>query len=358
MLLVLFAFASVTSAWFTWRHNPLYSTWSTFRFLGVVGLAIAALVAAIVAAVDLTGNLSAPVKFGSLLAVAILGALALIFIIHSLSNPKAAKLPPGVLMTRMHRNRILAWAKPTVISIMCAGALGAALPGNFKYVALSLDGSMAILAPVMLGAAYIVARGQDHALTALEHNPWIHWTYSPEQWKEWIALELDRTQAPIESNWKHEWPAISLVFGLIGVPAFLGADGSWQERSLLVLGCWALLVITYLCVRIASRRAAARRRAYLLLAPPDAFLGRDGLFCDGVFDQWLTANQYLVSASRDQGRPTSLKFLFDKIVPNGAGQTVVPLLRYVPIPAGCDADVARLQGELTALCPKARIAVG
>jgi hypothetical protein len=38
-------------------------------------------------------------------------------------------------------------------------------------------------------------------------------------------------------------------------------------------------------------------------ANPEAWFGRDGVFCDGVFTQWLSVSVYLVSAAIDQRQP-------------------------------------------------------
>jgi hypothetical protein len=82
------------------------------------------------------------------------------------------------------------------------------------------------------------------------------------------------------------------------------------------------------------------------------------LYCNGVYTTWVGISVYLKSASVDQNQPRSLFFVFEKYVPNPyGGSTTMPINQVVPIPAGGDADVARLQQELTARCPKVRIAL-
>jgi hypothetical protein len=60
----------------------------------------------------------------------------------------------------------------------------------------------------------------------------------------------------------------------------------------------------------------------------------------------------------DQNPPRSLCFRFEKYIPNPyGGSPTIPINQIVPIPAGGESDIARLQQELTARCPKARIAL-
>jgi hypothetical protein len=104
------------------------------------------------------------------------------------------------------------------------------------------------------------------------------------------------------------------------------------------------------------KRAPEKLRATLLEAVPEAYFGRDGVFCDGVYTTWLSLNVYLTSASIDERQPRSLVFHFDKIVPNPyAGNPIIPIQQSVLIPQDAESDIARLRQELTARCPKARI---
>ena len=52
MIPAIIALVSVAGAWMTWRRNPLYSTRSALHSLAIILLAIVALVATIIAAVN------------------------------------------------------------------------------------------------------------------------------------------------------------------------------------------------------------------------------------------------------------------------------------------------------------------
>jgi hypothetical protein len=96
-------------------------------------------------------------------------------------------------------------------------------------------------------------------------------------------------------------------------------------------------------------------RAALLKAAPEAYFGRDGLYCNGAYTTWL-ADVYLTSASVDQNPPRSLIFLFEKFIPSPyGGSPTMTINQVVPIPTGGENGIARLQKELTARCTKARV---
>jgi len=141
-----------------------------------------------------------------------------------------------------------------------------------------------------------------------------------------------------------EWPSSAL------------AAGSSKTLYLAVI-CIAILAIAVLAGRGGASHAE-KLHAKLMEANPEAWFGRDGVFCDGVFTQWLSVSVYLVSAAIDQRQPRSLDLRFEKSVPNPYGPTqIVPIHQAVLIPANADGDLARLHQELTARCPKAQIAL-
>jgi hypothetical protein len=270
------ALLSGVGAWMAWRRNPLYSTASTLRFLAVAVLSIAALIAVIVATVSLTAKLSAPWVVVIMSAVAVVGALAMIFIIQAASTPREARLttalPAGAKLVHVHRRKVYRWGKIFAILLTACAVMGIVVPGNARYVILSFGGIALMLAAILLPVMYFTARQFDRSLTALELDPWVHWPGD---------------------------------------------------------------------------------------AASEAYFGHDGLFCNGVYTTWLSLNVYLMAAEIQDGPPRSLLFTFEKVStgPYAANQ-IAPVQQRVPIPAGREADVARLQRELGVRCPKARISLG
>ena len=303
MFTVVIALFSAVGAWLAWRRNPMYSAKSSVRMLGATALSIAALVFVIVGAVHLISNLSPAVAMGTMLAVVVVCAWAMIFIIQAVSTTKDAKLatalPPSATLVHFHRQKVYPWVKFLLIFIAACGVLGLVIPGDAKFIVLSFGGMAVFVGVVLVPVMYVNARKFDISLTALEYAPWVHWQYSLEQWRQWTDVQVSRSKVNPESL-----------------------------------------------------------RKKLLKAARDVYCGHDGIFCDGVYLTWLSIDTYLVTATIDERPPRSLVFGFEKVVstPYG-GNPVTPIQQSVLIPTGAESDIARLQRELVARCPKARIAL-
>jgi hypothetical protein len=361
VLQLFFAILLMISAWGAWRRNPLYSTRSTLRSAAIVLLAIAGVIVLIVATVNLTANRSVAVVGSAMAAVTIIGTLALIFIIQAVTVPKEshpAALPHSVKLVTVNRRKMYKWVKVFAI-LIAIFALGALVPGATMIISLTLGGMTLFLAIILIPILYFTSRGLDQSLTATELDPWVHWQYTPEQWQQWSTVQSDRLRAtPPTFVARRDWRRFLFPFAIIigGVAIF--CPGSWIfKTSYLVLVCLAILIIATLSGRGGAAHAD-RLHAKLLAAPPEAYFGHDGVFADGVFTPWLNVSTYLVSAAIDQRHPPSLHLLFERSVPNPYGPTqIIPVHQSVLIPANASADIARLQRELTARCPKARIAL-
>ena len=361
MFPVLFALLSAVGAWMAWRRNPLYSKRPALRSAAFVLLAVAAVIGIIVAAVNLTINRSAAVMGGTTAAVVVFGALSLIFIIQAVSTPKQAKLavglPPTAKLVHIHRKKVHKWAKFLAILLIFFGFLAIVIPGNARYVVLGLGGIALLLNVILLPVMYVTARNFDRSLTAVECNPWVHWEYLPEQWKQWTDVQIERTKAlPPPFLLKRDGLKLAWTLAFIASGVSIFTPGSWLEKTLYVLSiCGAIFAIAVWSIRV-NRRAPDARRSTLLKAAPEVYFGRDGVFCDGVYTTWLGLSVYLLSASIDERQPRSLLFCFEKSVPSPyTGNQVVPINQSVLIPPGAESDIARLQRELTTRCPKARI---
>jgi hypothetical protein len=361
VLQLIFAIGLMFSAWAAWRRNPLYSKRATLRAAVVVLLAIAGAIVLIIAVVNLTAGAS-PVVFGCVMAVTIIVAtLGLIFIIQAVSVPKESKpaaLPHSVKLVTTNRRKIYTWLKVLAILVVIF-ALGALIPGPTRYVSLTLGGMTLFLAIIMLPILYVTSRSLDQSLTDTELNPWVHWHYTPEQWQQWSAIQADRLRAtPPTFTLKRDWRRFLFPFAIIigGVAIF--SPGSWMFKSVyLGVVCVAILALAVLSGR-GGAHSADKLRTHLQQASPEAYFGHDGTFCDGVFTPWLSVNIYLLSAEIDQRQPRSLNLHFERSVPNPYGTNqVIPIHQSVLIPANADSDIARLQRELTARCPKANIAL-
>jgi hypothetical protein len=352
-----------------WRRNPLYSTRSALRSAAFVLLSIAAVVGVIVAVVNLTINRSPTVSGIAIGTVVVSGTLALIFIIQSVTTPKEAKLatglPPSAKVVRLHRQKAYIWAKLSAILFSILGILGIVVPGDGKYAVFVPGGMALFVALITLPTMYFKARNLDRALTAVMCNPWAHWQYPPEQWKQWADVQGERTKAGLPKiSSKLRVLTNALMFIVIAIITLGGLifypGSSLLPRTLTALGLGGATYAFCVWTTRHDQGAPERVRSTLLKATPETYLGRDGLFCDGVFTTWLSMSIYLTSVSIDERPPLSLIFRFEKFVGTNPyslnlNSGSIPVDRRVLIPLGAESDIARLQQELSARCPKARI---
>jgi hypothetical protein len=361
MFQLIFAFCLMMGAWAAWRRNPLYSARSTLRAAAVIVLAIAGLIVLVVATVNLTMDRSPVVAGSALAAVIVFGTLGMIFLITTLTTPKESRpaaLPHSVKLVTDNRRKMYKWVKVFAL-LIAIFALGGLVPGPARIVSLVFAGMTLFLAVILLPVLYWTSRTADQSLTEIELNPWVHWRYTPEQWAQWSNVQADRAAAtPPGFVLSRDWRRFLFPFALIVVGVSLFVPGSWMFKSIyLAIVCVAILALAVLAGR-GPAASSEKLRAKLLAASPEAWFGRDGVFCDGVFTPWLNVSVFLVSAAIDPSPPRSLHFRFEKSVPNPYGPTQsVPIHQAVLIPAGADADLARLHQELTSRCPKAQIAL-
>jgi hypothetical protein len=363
MITAALALFGAFGAWLAWRRNPMYSASSSVRILAAVLLSIGVLVLAIVGAVKFTENRPVLVVIGTMLTVVVLGTFAMIFIIQSVSTPKEARLatvlPASARLVHVHREKVYHWAKILGALVAVFAVLGVVVPGNAKFIALAFGGMTLLLAVILLPVAYVNALHFDRSLTAMELDPWVHWRYSPAQWNEWVETQVARMKTkPPTFILKRDWPKFVLPFAIIAGGVIFFSPGPLLFRAGYVLAVCGAIVGLAVYGTGQERRAPDKLRAQLLKTAPEAYFGHDGLFCDGTYTTWLSLNVYLMSASVDERPPRSLLFSFEKVQPSPyTGNQISTVQHSVALPAGAEGDVARLQRELSARCPKARVAL-
>jgi hypothetical protein len=363
MWMVALALLSVVGAWHAWRRNPAYSNRSTLRLVGVTALSIIALILVIVTAVNLTIHRSEAVAMGTMFAVVVIGALGMIFIIQYASTPKSARLttavPPSATLVRVYRQKVYTLAKFFAILLALCGVLAILTPGPAKGAVLAVGAIALLLALVLLPVMYVTNRNFDRSLTALECSPWVHWQYSPAQWQQWTDVRVERQKTtPPTFVVTRDWRKLAVPFAVIAVGVCVFGPGSALVRVSYVLGsCGAIFALIMLSAR-SDRHSPDNLRVVLRNAAPEVYFGHDGVYCDGVFTTWLTLDNYLKAASIDERAPRSLLFRFEKVVVNPySGNQFVPIYQSVLIPEGAEADLSRLQHELSARLPALPIAL-
>jgi len=361
MYVAVMALLSLVGAWLTWRRNPMFSPASSARTLVGIALLIAGLAWAIVAVVNLTRGASAILTFAAMMGIVVVGTLVMIAGIMAVSTPKAAKLvttlPPNAKQVHFHRQKVYYWAKVLAAIAAAFAAVGLLIPEPGKYVVLSLCGITMLLTVILLPVMYVTARTFDRSLTALEYDPWVHWKYQPAKWQEWSNVQADRAKATQPTfTLKRDWKTLAWPFAAIAVGVMYFSPGpTWGKTLYVLLVCGAIAALVYWSVSAARRMPDNHK---LSASAPEVYFGHDGIFCDGTYTTWLSVNVYLTSATIDERPPRSVLLSFEKVIPGAySGNTIVAITQSVLIPPNAEADIARLQRELAARCPKARIAL-
>lgn len=359
MYLVLFSLLTVVGASAAWRSNPLYSTRSTLKFLAVLALAIAAVIGLVIAAVNLTIGKSPIIAFTTLGVAIVVGTLTLIFIIMGLTNPRPAAIPPSTPLVRFHRQKTYKWfprlAIFSVVFVLCEFLLA----GTARDILGVLGGMTIFLGLVLLPTYYFSSRIADRSLTALEYAPWVHWQYDQAQSDAWKETQVQRAKSVSSKvTRKRDW--FLLALGDLALSVVVAAFIPFSPLGKLAYGAFIFSALfgAVAWARRSSVHAPDRLRAKLQKVSSEAFLGPDGIFCDGVLTQWLTTANFLVSASIDERQPRSLLFHFNRIVAGAAAQQIIDVPVAVLIPddsATTNDSLAHLQQELTAKCPTASI---
>jgi hypothetical protein len=359
MYLAIFALLSAVGAWAAWRNNPLYSRMATLRFIAAIAVGAALVVGIILAALNLTANSTPLVTNATLALVVLVGTIAFIWIILAASTPKVPPLPRATTLVRVHREKLVPYARWFVGSMLALGLLALLVPGDWKIAVGVVAGLLAFLGFVLLFTGYIAALGFDRSLSSVESEPWVHWTYTPEQWRAWTDAEVSRLAAtPPHWVWRRDWKRIILPVVAVVGGVYLFDPGSiaWRTGYLCVL--FIIMAATVALSNRYGKTAPARLRRLIAAAAPETYFGSSGIYTEGGYTQWLTVSNYLVEATVDEREPRNIDLFFEQIVP-GSYAGPIPIHRRVLVPPGAasDIDITRLQGLLSAACPSARIAL-
>jgi hypothetical protein len=351
MYMLGFMLVSMIGAWAAWRHNPMYTLGRTIRFLLVFLLSIGAFIAAIQAGIHWTAGRSQAVQLAAILGITALGTLAMIGIILQLSLPAGVPLPEGTKLVRVHRAKVDMWAKRGGWTILAFAALAVVLPKTGRIIVGSLAGFFVFMMIVLLFAGYMSARKMDQWLTEVELRPWVHWTYTADQWKAWTAVRVQATNA-LPAKFQASWWKVSLLFGGIALGVILIDPGGWWFKLIYLTGVFGFIFLLAWWSAHSQKTLGTRVGIALAHAAAEAYFGEEGLFVDGVFLPWVSTGVYLVTAAQGSGAPAHLDFQFMKV---GAGTSSALVMQSVLVPAGAAADVAKLQTALTAKCTQAAV---
>ena len=366
MVTLLFALLTVIGSWFAWRNNPMYSRSRTLYFLIAIGLSLAAAIGVFVAIIHFTEHRSQAVQLTAIFSAVFVCTIGLIWIIVTVVTPKSAPLPQGATLLTFHRRRLIPWLKRALWTLAVLGML-ALIPWPsagfnwLQFFALFLGAWVLGLGGIMLAAGYIGARSLDRALTAVEANAWIHWSYTPSEWSSWNDVQAARCQAAAKpANPRRQVRAALGISVLILISCFFAfKDARWIGLGI-GLGISVLLIGMLLLGARSDKTAGARLRRKLAASQPEAYLGPDGLYANGEFNPWLSTGIFLLEASLDTREPRSLLFNFEKIQAAAGAPSVsnISLAVLIPQAAGeatLSQQLEAMQRELKTVVKTARV---
>jgi hypothetical protein len=355
MAISIFVVLTILGGWFAWRRNPMYSAGKTVQVIFLFGGTIAIVLAALIALVNWTAHEPTGVVVTSDIVCFFAGMALILSIAMRVFNPAPAALPGGTKLVTVNRRRIIPWLKALAYILAAMGVIALFLSPNGRQIMGIFAAMLAAFSAFMAMAAYLGAHRLDRALTAVLADPWVHWTYPREQWETWSEQQVARkaaAQKPI-SYGRAAKIAVGM-FLLLSVPSMFAFSNTTLKVSIAV-GAFVLVGAGAVLAYLTQGREAANYRKKLLAAEPEAFFAPDGLFVGGEYSAWLGAEIYLLAASIEQTTPPCVSMQFERVRSGNFGIDVLQVQKMVMIPAGADADLAKLQKNLSATCPKARV---
>jgi hypothetical protein len=207
---------------------------------------------------------------------------------------------------------------------------------------------------MMLGF-YMRARRLDFGMSVVIGGPWAHWQYTASQWESWAKNQLAWEQSKIQPmvlrrDWRKLLKAVSYMTAIFVFGALL-SGGSVREKVVTTAGMVAFVVLIIGCTNRFNRQNCERHYRRLLAAPPEAYFGDEGLFCNGEYSPWILSGSYLLEATATSDPPAHLILTFQSF----KGTAPVVEAKRILIPEGRWPDVEMLQRKLEVCCPKAFI---
>jgi hypothetical protein len=170
-------------------------------------------------------------------------------------------------------------------------------------------------------------------------DPWVHWTYTPEEWAAFNQDDVEQRQ----SSWRTNLIGYGVVFVLIlGFCAWFSFGRDWDESAgvrlfftiftpVVVVG--GALLLTRQEANLGQLLYRARQRG-----PREITIGPTGLREGRTFFAWRTGMSRLTHVRLDPGDPPVLVFRTTRPV---SGTPIDYEVR-VPVPAGREAEARQV----------------
>jgi hypothetical protein len=241
-----------------------------------------------------------PAISNSLIAAAIISFPIAMTLSFRVMLPKPPQLPRSARWVTYYRSRLKVHLAvfAILLAVTCLIVLEApdAVPTLTAGLCLA-----SVYYLVALPVIYCKARNRDRAITVLQFtgSP-IHWRFETALWQQWISSELESRE---------------------GI----------------------------------SERAKKRLRKKFSRAPAEVYFGERGYCCGGVYTVWNESACTLKNALLETASPARLLFVFRKLKVEAKSWSFSGEVQTVPIPAGRESDIVRLQEKLSEWAPTAEV---
>ena len=350
-VLLFFCGLTILGAFSAWRASPLYSLKASLKLVGAFLLIVSVVIGASPAIMSgLLGRSPVAQGIAGFLAILIIASGASILIVR-ITDAHVAQLPPSAKLVSFNRHKVYRWIWLLVAFLLICSASALELPIDLKWLPVGLGGFMLLLCGPTLSILFMMARRSDLGMSAVIANPWVHWQYTPEVWAQWAKHQRDWEVAQ-ETPWRWRTALLFVLFcgGLFALGALI-SGGSLEENLIIVSGLTAFVMVLAIVFWWLQRTGFDRRYRKLLAAPPEAWFGDEGLFCNGGYTPWILSGKYLQKATAATDPPPRLSLAFQTY----SGTASVLVTRRIPIPDGKISDLALLEQKLAARCPRASV---
>jgi hypothetical protein len=357
MAMSIFLVLTILGGWFAWRRNPMYSAGKTVQVIFLFGGTLVVVLAALIVLTNWTMKNATPAVIGADIVSFFAGLALILWVSMKVFNPAPAALPEGTKLVTVNRRRIIPWLKALAWVLAAMGIVALFLSPDGRETMGIFAAILLVFSAFMAMAGYMGGYRLDRALTAVLANPWVHWTYSREQWESWTEQQVARmTTTEKKMTRGAAVRAGALLFVLLGVPSLFVFD-SMAVRLWILGGALVVVTVGMLFAYRTQGQTAAKYRKKLLSATPEAFFAPDGLFVEGEYSAWRGMEMYLLAASIEQTTPPCVSMRFERVRPGANGPEILEVCKRVMIPAGSGADLATLQNNLSATCHPARVSL-
>ncbi len=350
---------SIVGGWFWWRRNPMYSAGKTVQVIFLFGGTIAIVTTVLIVLMLWMMGKPTAITITALIVCFVAGMTLIVDVSIRVFNPPPAALPGGTKLATVNRRKIIPWLKALALIVAALGVVALFLSPDNREILGIFAAILAGFSAFVLMVVYLARLRLDRALTAVLTEPWVHWTYTRPQWEAWTEQQVARMEVSKKKMTFRSSVIVAVVLtALMGVPLmFTAASTTTGRLSILALAAVTATVST-VAISWSRGRELANYRKQLLAAEPEAFFAPDGLFVEGEYCAWISAEIYLLSASIEPTTPPCVSMLFERVRSDAVvGIDTFRVKKRVMIPAGADDDLAKLQKNLAATCHKARVSL-